>query len=102
MPCAPTSTSRPTVRSRAHVRPAERDDSPLLARLEVELPRHQGLSPCFSTGHLETVEEAQHELEERRLVADDPDFPTWVAVHEDRVVGSAVGCALTKSRSTPA
>jgi ribosomal protein S18 acetylase RimI-like enzyme len=90
--------SPPTVRQGLTIRRAEREDIPHLARLEVELPRHQGLSPCFSAGRLETVEEAQDELAATPdWLGDDPDFPTWVAVHEDRVIGSAVGCALTKS-----
>jgi GNAT superfamily N-acetyltransferase len=84
----------PTVPSGLTIRAARREDIPLLARLEVELPRHQGLAPCFSAGHLETVEEAQQELENDW---GDPDFTIWVAVHGDRVVGSAVGCALNKS-----
>jgi GNAT superfamily N-acetyltransferase len=86
----------PDVRPGIAIRPAERDDIPSLARLQAELPRHQGLSPCFSAGRLETVEEAQQEWEEDW---GDPDYPTWVAVHEGEVVGSAIGCALTKSSS---
>ena len=93
-PCGPTSIRADRPIPPSPIRPAEREDIPLLARLEAELPRHQGLSPCFSTGHLETVEEAQQEWEEDW---GDPDYPTWVAVHEGRVVGSAIGCALTKS-----
>ncbi|MGN6574999.1 MAG: GNAT family N-acetyltransferase, partial [Nocardioides sp.] len=84
----------PAVHPDLTIRPAERDDIPTLARLDTELPRHQGLSPCFSSGHLPSVEEAQQEWEEDW---GDPDFPTWVAVHDGRVVGSAVGCALAKS-----
>jgi GNAT superfamily N-acetyltransferase len=86
----------PTVRPDLTVRPAEHDDIPALARLQAELPRHQSLSPCFSAGRLETVEEAQREWEEDW---GDPDYPTWVAEHDGRVVGSAIGCALTKSGS---
>jgi GNAT superfamily N-acetyltransferase len=87
-------TSAPAVPADLLIRPAERDDIPLLARLEVELPRHQGLAPCFSAGENGTVEEAIAEWEEDW---DDPDFHTWVAEHHGRVVGSAVGCPLTKS-----
>jgi ribosomal protein S18 acetylase RimI-like enzyme len=78
------------------VRRAERRDIPALAELDVTLPRHQGLAPCFSAGQLGSVEEAVAEWEED---FDDPDFATFVAEHDDRVVGSAVGCALTKSGS---
>lgn len=77
------------------VRPAERQDIPMLARLEVSLPQHQGLSPCFSSGPLGSVEESAAEWEDDW---DNPDFPTWVAVHDGEVVGSAVGCAVTKSK----
>lgn len=78
------------------VRRAERADIPVLARLDVSLPQHQGLAPCFSAGELGTVEEAVAEWEED---FDDPDFATFVAEHDGRVVGSAVGCALAKSGS---
>ena len=86
----------PEVRPGLTIRPAARDDIPALALLETELPRHQGRSPCFSAGHLATVEEARQEWEEDW---GDPDFPTWVAEHDGEVVGSAVGCALSKSSS---
>ena len=86
--------TEPVVRPGVTIRPAEREDIPTLARLDCELPQHQGLSPCFSAGDLGTVEEAQQEWEEDW---GDPDFPTWVAEHDGRVVGSAVGCSLTKS-----
>jgi len=76
------------------IRRAERRDIPMLAELEVSLPRHQGLSPCFSSGELGSVEESTAEWEED---FDDPEFTTFVAEHDGRVVGSAVGCALTKS-----
>ena len=86
----------PTVPEGLSVRRAERRDIPALAELEVTLPRHQGLSPCFSAGELGSVEEATAEWEQD---FDDPDFTTFVAEHDGRVVGSAVGCALTKSGS---
>jgi ribosomal protein S18 acetylase RimI-like enzyme len=89
-------TSEPTVREGLTIRPAERADIPVLALLDVELPRHQGLAPCFSAGRVSTVEEAVAEWEEDW---GDEDFPTWVAVHDGNVVGSAVGCSLTKSGS---
>lgn len=89
-------TSEPTVREGLTIRPAEREDIPVLALLDVELPRHQGLAPCFSAGSASTVEDAVAEWEEDW---GDEDFPTWVAVHDGNVVGSAVGCSLTKSGS---
>ncbi len=76
------------------VRRAERRDIPVLAELEVSLPQHQGLAPCFSAGELGSVEESIAEWE---ADFDDPEFTTFVAEHDGRLVGSAVGCALTKS-----
>lgn len=78
------------------VRRAAREDIPTLARLDVALPQHQGASPTFSAGDLGSVEEAQEEWEED---FDDPDFTTFVAEHDGRVIGSAVACDLTKSGS---
>lgn len=81
---------------RVRVRRAVRDDIPTLARLELELPAHQGLAPTFSAGDLGSYEESLQEWEED---FDDPDFATFVAEHDGRVVGSAVGCPLEKSNS---
>ena len=89
-------TTPPTVHEGVTIRPAEREDIAVLAELDCELPRHQGLSPCFSAGATSTIEEALQEWEEDW---GDPDFPTWVAVHDGNVVGSAVGCSLAKSSS---
>jgi GNAT superfamily N-acetyltransferase len=89
-------TRRPAVPASLEIRLAQRDDIPALARLDTELPRHQGLSPCFSAGEQGSLDEAMAEWEEDW---DDPDFTTWVALHGGRVVGSAVGCPLTKSSS---
>ncbi len=80
---------------RVRVRRAVREDIPSLARLEVELPAHQGLAPTFSAGAPCSYEESLQEWEED---FDDPAFATFVAEHEGRVVGSAVGCPLEKSR----
>jgi GNAT superfamily N-acetyltransferase len=79
---------------RVTVRRAVRDDIPTLARLDLELPRHQALSPTFSSGELGSYEESLHEWEED---FDDPEFATFVAKYDGRVVGSAVGCPLEKS-----
>ena len=81
-------------RPRVVVRRAVRDDIPALARLDLELPLHQGLAPTFSAGDLGSYEESVQEWEED---FDDPDFATFVAEHDGRVVGSAVGCPLDKS-----
>ena len=76
------------------VRRAVRDDIPVLARLDLELPAHQGLSPTFSAGEHGSYEESVQEWEED---FDDPDFVTFVAEHDGRLIGSAVGCPLEKS-----
>ncbi len=78
------------------VRRAVRADIPALALLDLELPLHQGLAPTFSAGELGSYEEAVQEWTED---FDDPDFATFVAEHDGRVVGSAVGCPLEKSSS---
>ena len=84
----------PRVSPELTVRRAEKDDIPELARDDVELDRHQRLSPVLAAHTPSTVEEA---AEEWREDWDDPDFHTWVAVHDGRVIGHAVGCSLEKS-----
>ena len=76
------------------VRPATREDIPALARLDVELPRHQALAPTFSGAPTPTVEEARREWEDD-FGADR--FATFVGLLDGVVVGSAIGCALEVS-----
>jgi GNAT superfamily N-acetyltransferase len=76
------------------VRPPTREDIPTLARLDLALPEHQGLAPTFSAGERGSFEESVAEWQED---LDDPDFTVFVAEHDGRVVGSAVGCRLEKS-----
>jgi GNAT superfamily N-acetyltransferase len=66
----------------------------MLGRLEVTLPEHQTLSPVFSGQPLPSLEDATNEWEEG---FGDPAFATFVAEHDGRVVGSAVGCAIEQS-----
>ena len=80
----------------ATVRPATREDIADLARLDLELPRHQGLSPTFSAGSIGSLEE---NLEAWAEDIDDPSYATFVAVRDGAVIGSAIGCALEKSSS---
>jgi GNAT superfamily N-acetyltransferase len=84
----------PPAPARVTIRRAARDDIPALARLDLELPAHQALSPTFSAGERVSYEESVQEWEED---FDDPDFITFVVEHEGRVIGSAVGCPLEKS-----
>ncbi|HEX6870204.1 MAG TPA: GNAT family N-acetyltransferase [Micromonosporaceae bacterium] len=78
------------------IRRAIRSDIPALAQLDLELPLHQGLSPTFSSGRVGTLEESIADWESD---FDSPDFATFVAERDGKVIGSAVGCALTKSSS---
>ena len=89
----PTEPSPP---AKVTVRRAVREDIPVLARLDVELPAHQGLAPTFSAGAAVTVEESTADWE---ADFDDPSYATFVAELDGEVIGSAVGCALTKSSS---
>ena len=78
------------------VREARLADVPVLAELDLELPRHQGLSPVFSAGEVPTYDEAVADWEES-LGRPDDGFAYLVAEAAGRVVGSAVGCPLEKS-----
>jgi GNAT superfamily N-acetyltransferase len=79
---------------RVVVRRAQRSDIPALAALDIELPRHQGLSPVFSAGTVTTLEESMAEWEGD---FDDPAFAVFVAERDTVVVGSAIGCSIEKS-----
>jgi GNAT superfamily N-acetyltransferase len=76
------------------VRLARREDIPALARLEIALPQAQALAPCFSSGGIPALEEVRAEWQ---ADFDDPDFTTFVADTNGTVIGSAIGCPLTKS-----
>jgi GNAT superfamily N-acetyltransferase len=92
----PPLTGPPPAPPRVVVRRPGREDIPALARLEVVLPRHQGLAPTFSAGDPGSYEDSLAEWTED---FDDPDFTTFVAEYDGRVIGSAVGCLLEKSSS---
>ncbi|WP_212822231.1 GNAT family N-acetyltransferase [Polymorphospora rubra] len=77
-------------------RRAVRADIPELARLDLELPLHQGLAPTFSAGRVGTVEESLADWEDD---IDNPEYATFVVERDGKVVGSAIGCALEKSSS---
>jgi len=91
----PSTPARPTGRG-VTVRPARRDDSPVLAELDLELPRHQALAPVFSSGGVSTLEEAAADWTES---FDDEGYAYFVAEHNGEVVGASVGCPLEESSS---
>jgi GNAT superfamily N-acetyltransferase len=66
----------------------------VLARLDLELPQHQGLAPTFSAGEVLTYEAMLKEWEED---FDDARCANFVAEHQGQVIGSAVGCPLEMS-----
>jgi GNAT superfamily N-acetyltransferase len=80
------------------VRPAQRRDLPALAQLEVELPRHQHLSPTFSAAAVPSYEECLAGWEED---FDDPAYTTFVAELDGAVIGSSIGCPLELTGSHP-
>ena len=65
-----------------------------LAELDVLLPRHSAGSPVFSRLAIPTVEEALKDLESD---FDDPKYATFVAEHDGKVIGAAIGCSLEVS-----
>ncbi|ASW57946.1 GNAT family N-acetyltransferase [Plantactinospora sp. KBS50] len=92
-----TSTATATATATATtVRRATRDDIETLARLDLELPRHQALAPVFSAGPVPTLEEC---LDDWATDIDNPEYAAFVAVRDGEVIGSAIGCPLEKSSS---
>ena len=79
-------------RSELVIRRATRDDIPDLAQLELVLPRHTLGAPVFSRLPLQPIEEIEAEFAE-----DFDDYTIFVAEHEGRIIGDAVGVPLTKS-----
>ena len=95
----PSATYRPgRLRPRRRVRraPAAAPTSRPWPGSTWSCPATRRLAPTFSSGRAGTYEEAVAEWEED---FDDPDFATFVAERDGRVVGSAVGCRLEKSGS---
>ena len=93
---APGPTFGVVPRSELVIRAKTRDDLDALAELELALPAHMRQSPVFSPLPVQTVEEVRTELE---ADVDNPKYTYFVAEHEGRVVGSAIGCDLAISSS---
>jgi len=83
-------------RSELVIRSPRKADLPVLAELELVLPRHSQLSPLFSPVTLQPVDEVEAELAEDW---DDPKYTWFVAEHDGAVIGSAIACDLSISGS---
>jgi ribosomal protein S18 acetylase RimI-like enzyme len=94
----PLPDETPVAPAKVVVRRARRSDLPALARLEVELPRHQSRAPVFSASPAPSYEESLAGWEED---FDDPAYATFVAEFEGAVIGSGIGCPLELSSSHP-
>lgn len=84
----------PTLKNGVEIRRAERTDLPRLAELDVLLPKHQSGSPVFSQLAVPTIEESLADLESD---FDSPKYATFVAEHDRKVIGAAIGCSLEVS-----
>jgi GNAT superfamily N-acetyltransferase len=76
------------------IRRATRDDIPVLAELELVLPRHMAGAPVFSTLTIQPIEEILAEIEGD---FDDPKYTWLVAEHEGEVIGDAIALSLEHS-----
>ena len=83
-------------RSDLIIRPKTPEDLDALSALELVLPAHVRLSPVFSNLPLQTLEEVRAELIEDY---DDPKYTYFVAEHEGKVAGAAIGCRIEVSSS---
>lgn len=81
-------------RSELVIRRATRDDIPVLAELELVLPRHMVGAPVFSRLAIQPIEEIREEIEGD---FDDPKYHWLVAEHEGQVIGDAIGLSLEHS-----
>ncbi len=81
-------------RSELTIRRPTRADIPVLAELELTLPRHSTGSPVFSKLPIQPLEEVVAELE---ADFDDPKWTWFVAERDGHVIGDAIGCSLEVS-----
>lgn len=81
-------------RSELVIRRATREDIPVLAELELVLPRHMVGAPVFSKLPIQPIEEILAEIDDD---FDDPKY-TWLAAeHDGKVVGDAIALSLEHS-----
>ena len=78
-------------RSELIIRPKKPEDLDALAELELVLPAHMRGAPVFSNLPPQTLEEAREEL---AADYDDPKYTYFVAEHDGRVLGAAIGCKI--------
>jgi GNAT superfamily N-acetyltransferase len=78
------------------IRRAVAADNPVLAELDLVVPTHSAGAPVFALAAVPTLEAALAELEDEAFV-DDPRYATFVAEHDGRVIGEAVGCSIDES-----
>ena len=91
---APPASFGVVPRSELVIRRMTRDDLPAVAELELVLPNHMQGAPVFSRLPIQPYEEILAELE---ADWDDPKYTIFVAEHEGRVVGDAVGVDVRES-----
>ncbi len=78
-------------RSELIIRPKTSEDLEALAELELVLPAHMRLAPVFSNLPVQTLDEVRAELLEDY---EDPKYTYFVAEHEGKVMGAAIGCKI--------
>jgi GNAT superfamily N-acetyltransferase len=93
---APERAFRPQIREGITIRRATAADNPVLAELDLVLPRHNARAPVFALAPIPSLEAALAELEDEGFV-DDPRFATFVAEHDGHVIGEAIGCSIDES-----
>ena len=76
------------------IRAPRADDVDALARIDLALPEHQGLSPVFSAGTVPSVDEAREEWAEDVAAGGEGLF---VAERDGRVIGAASGAPIERS-----
>jgi GNAT superfamily N-acetyltransferase len=90
----PAATFGVVPRAELVIRRPTRADIFAMAELELVLPEHLRGAPVFSRLPIETIEEVEAAIVED---FDDPSYTWFIAEHDGRVVGDAIGCSLEKS-----